>query len=35
VDRVWLLVEAAVNERTAQAFVEDQEQQGDLDTFAG
>jgi hypothetical protein len=35
VDGVWLVVEAAVSERTAEAFVEDQEQQSDLDTFAG
>jgi hypothetical protein len=32
---VWLVVEAAVSERTAQALVEEQEQKSDLDTFAG
>ena len=31
--RVWLAMEAAVGERPADALVEDQEEQGDLDTF--
>ena len=35
IDGFWLVVEAAVSERTAQALVEEQEQQSDLNTFAG
>jgi hypothetical protein len=34
-DGFWLVVEAAVSERAAQALVEEQEQQSDLNTFAG
>jgi hypothetical protein len=30
-----MVVEAAVSDGTARAFVEEQEQQSDLDTFAG
>ena len=32
---IWLVVEAAVSERTAQTLVEEQEQKSDLDTFTG
>ena len=32
---IWLVVEAAVSERTAQTLVEEQEQKSDLDTFSG
>jgi len=32
-DGFWLVVEAAVSERTAQALVEEQEQQSDLNTL--
>ena len=31
--RVWLVMEAAVGERPAQALVEEQEEQGHLDAF--
>ena len=34
-DGVWMVVEAAVSERTAQALVKEQEQKSDRDTFAG
>ena len=32
---VWPVVEATVGERSAQAFVEEQEEQGDLNPFGG
>ena len=31
--RVWLVMEAAVGERPAEALVEEQEEQGHLDAF--
>ena len=33
--RIWPVMEAAIGKRPAQALVEDQEEQGDLDAFLG
>jgi hypothetical protein len=34
VSGIWAVMEAAVGERSAQAFVEEEEEQGDLDSLA-